>query len=242
MLERFVAAAHGLGFNYGFLVTPYERTPFLRGALVTLELTLAAGALSLVVGAALAVLLTARPLWVRGPARAFVEVMRNTPTLVQLYCAFLVLNILITEALKGVGNPLTAFVWVVLVIGFHVGAFHGEALRAGLEAVPATTLEAARSLALSRRDRFLRIELPIAVRFALPSIVNNLIELAKMTVIASAIAVNDITYEAIMIWTQRDNVLELMSIILLFFWALTFLIGRAGQVVENRLRMPGYGH
>ena len=77
------------------------------------------------------------------------EVTRNTPTLVQLYCAFLVLNMLITQQLRDWGagnNPLTPFVWVVIVVSLHKGVFHAEALRAGIEAVPATTLEAARSL------------------------------------------------------------------------------------------------
>jgi polar amino acid transport system permease protein len=45
-----------------------------------------------------------------------------------------------------------------------------------------------------------------------------------------------------MIWTQRDNVLELMILILLFFGALTHVVNRAGRWLETRLRMPGYGH
>jgi polar amino acid transport system permease protein len=186
-------------------------------------------------------MLRSRAVWLRFPARAFIEITRNTPTLVQLYCAFLVLNILISDALEGARNPFDAFAWVVIVIGFHTGALHAEALRAGFEAVPATMIEAARSLALGRNDRLLRIELPIAVRFAMPALINNLIEMAKLTVIGSAIAVGEITYEAILIWTQRDNVLELMSVILLFFWAIAFVIGRAGRFIERRLRMPGYG-
>lgn len=243
MLTAIVEQAQELGFNFGFLVDPYESGPLLRGILTTIELTLLCGAVSLFTGVIVAACLTSRRHWLRLPARAFVEVTRNTPTLVQLYCAFLVLNMLITEALKEAGgNPLNAFVWVVIVIGLHAGAYHAEALRAGLEAVPSTMIESARSLALSRQDILLWIELPVATRFALPSIINNLVEMTKMTVIASAVAVNEITYESIMIWTQRDNVLELMSVILLFFWALTFVIGQAGRLLEERLRMPGYGH
>ena len=79
-------------------------------------------------------------------------------------------------------------------------------------------------------------------RSALPALVNNMVDLVKMTTIASAIAVGDVTYASIMIWTQRDNVLELMILILLFFGALTFVVNRAGRWLENRLRMPGYGH
>ena len=134
-----------------------------------------------------------------------------------------------------------AFAWVVLVISLHKGAFHAEALRAGIEAVPAVTLEAASSLAFSRRQLLVRVQLPLAVRFALPSLTNNLVDLVKMTAVASAIAVGDVTYESIMIWSQRDNVLELLLLILLWFGLLTWLVSLAGRWLEQHLRMPGYG-
>jgi polar amino acid transport system permease protein len=130
---------------------------------------------------------------------------------------------------------------VVTVVSLHKAVFHAEALRAGIEAVPRITLEAARSLAFSKRQLLLQVELPLAVRFALPALVNNLVDLVKMTAVASAIAVGDVTYESIMIWTQRDNVLELLLLILAWFGLLTWLVGRAGRWLENHLRMPGYG-
>lgn len=127
------------------------------------------------------------------------------------------------------------------MVSLHKAVFHAEALRAGIEAVPRITLEAARSLAFSKRQLLLQVELPLAVRFALPALVNNLVDLVKMTAVASAIAVGDVTYESIMIWTQRDNVLELLLLILAWFGLLTWLVGRAGRWLENHLRMPGYG-
>jgi polar amino acid transport system permease protein len=63
----------------------------------------------------------------------------------------------------------------------------------------------------------------------------------KASALASAIAVGDITYQSIMIWTQRDNVLALMILILLFFGLLTWLVSRAGHWLERRLWIPGYG-
>ncbi|HEY0200083.1 MAG TPA: amino acid ABC transporter permease, partial [Burkholderiaceae bacterium] len=223
-----------------------ERGAFAHGLWVTLQLCLLTIPASLAAGVAIAAALTSGRPWLAQPARAFVEVTRNTPTLVQLYCAFLVLNMLITQQLQAHGsaaggNPLTPFVWVVVVVSLHKGVFHAEALRAGIEAVPRTTLEAARSLGFSRRQLLWRVELPLALRFALPSLVNNLVDLVKMTAVASAIAVGDVTYESIMIWTQRDNVLELLLLILLYFGLLTWLVSQGGRWLEQRLRMPGYG-
>ncbi|WP_060493503.1 ABC transporter permease subunit [Pseudomonas sp. NBRC 111140] len=241
VLHGLVGQLARLGLNYGFLFDTYASGKLLEGALTTVYLCLFSVVGSLVVGVLLAAALTSARRWLAWPARAFIEVTRNTPTLVQLYCAFLVLNMLINQSL-GNANPMTPFAWVVLVISLHKGAFHAEALRAGIEAVPAVTLEAASSLAFSRRQQLLQVQLPLAVRFALPALVNNLIDLVKMTAVASAIAANDITYASIMIWTQGDNVIELMILILAFYGLLSFAVNCAGRAVEARLRMPGYGH
>ena len=242
LLSHGVRVLKGFGLNYEFLLAASERVAFLHGLVVTIELSLATMFCSLLIGAALAAMLVSPQRWLSWSARAFVELTRNTPTLVQLYCAFLVFNMLLTQALQSAGgNPLTPFFWVVTVISLHKGAFHAESLRAGLQAIPAVTLEAAASLGFTRTKQLWLVQFPLALRFALPSLINNLVDLVKMTTIASAIAVGDITYESIMIWTQRDNVLELMLLLLLFFGALTYLVNLGGRWLERRLRMPGYG-
>ena len=197
LLELFVHWTAGFGLNYNFLLDAYQRGTLEQGALTTALLCLFTIVGSLLAGVGLAAMLTSGKPWLAKPARVFIEVTRNTPTLVQLYCAFLVLNMLLTQAV-GTANPLTPFAWVVIVISLHKGAFHAEALRAGIEAVPAVTLEAASSLAFSSRQLLWNVQLPLALRFALPSLINNLIDLVKMTAVASAIAVGDITYA----WTS----------------------------------------
>ncbi|MDR5759305.1 amino acid ABC transporter permease [Caballeronia sp. LZ035] len=235
-------AARG-GFDFRFLLDAYERDPFLQGIGVSIEIIVATMIGSAIAGLALLVAVRGRRVWLANAARAFIELTRATPTLVQLYCAFLVVNMLITQGLQmhHVDNPFKPFFWIVLVLSLHKGAFHAEALRAGFDAVPAQTLEGAVSLGLDRTERFWRIELPLALRTALPTLVNNAVELVKASALASAIAVGDITYQSIMIWTQRDNVLALMVLILLFYGALTWLVSRAGRWLERRLWIPGYG-
>lgn len=240
VLQAWVGFCKPLGLNFGFVLDATERASFARGLWVTLKLCAWTIPVSLLFGVLIAAGLSNGPAWVRHPLRGFVELTRNTPTLVQLYCAFLVLNMLITQRV-GDANPLTPFIWVVLVVGLHKAVFHAEALRAGIDAVPAVMLESARSLAFTRGQTLLRVQLPLAVRFALPALVNNLVDLVKMTAIASAIAVGDVTYESIMIWSHRDNVLELLLLILIYFGLLTWLVSVLGRWLEQRLRMPGYG-
>jgi len=242
LLRTFVNLTRPLGLNYSFVLDASERSAFLHGLVVTLEICLWTIPCSILAGVVIASALTSGKPRLARIASGFVEITRNTPTLVQLYCAFLVLNMLITQNLKGIApNPMTPFLWVVIVISLHKGVFHAEALRAGIEAVPRVTLDAAKLLGFSRFQELVEIQLPIAFRFALPALVNNMVDLVKMTALASAIAVGDVTYESIMIWSHRDNVLELLLLILLYFGLLTWLVSVAGRWLERRYRIPGYG-
>jgi polar amino acid transport system permease protein len=242
-LSAFVGAAKSLGLNYAFLLDARERTLWIDGIGLTIELSVTAIFCSLIVGTVVAGLLTSGRPWLARPARAFVEVVRNTPTLVQIYCAFFVLNMVVNQAVGGAqNNRMTTFAWVVITLSLHFGAYHAEALRAGIEAVPKAMRESAISLGFCRRQLLMRVELPLAFRFALPSLVNNVVDLVKATSLGSAIAVGEVTYASLMIWIERANVLEMMIFIFLLYGALTWLVSRLGRLLENRLRMPGYGH
>jgi polar amino acid transport system permease protein len=242
-LHTFVRMAKVIGLNYSFLLSDYERIPWVIGVGITVVLALASIAGSLLVGVTFSAMLTSPRRWLNTMARAFIEMTRNTPTLVQLYCAFFVLNMLINRSLGGSEhNPFTPFYWVVLVLSVHYGAFHAEALRAGIEAVPAGMCEAARSLGFSRGELLRYVELPLAIRFALPALTNNMVNLVKSTALGAAIAVGEVTYASLMIWVQSDNVLELMILIFLVYAALTLLVSRCGRAIEKRLRISGYGH
>ncbi|ATG21999.1 amino acid ABC transporter [Ralstonia pickettii] len=243
LLLRAIALARHTGLDYGFLAEAYERNSLLQGAKTSLLVMLSTVVLSLVFGVGLARLLVSPHRRVTRLAQGFVELTRNTPTLVQLCCASLVVNTLITQTLAQwhLINPLTPFFWAVTLLSLHKAAFHAEALRGGIEAVPPAMLEAAASLGFSARERLWRVQLPLAFRAALPSLMNNTVELVKASSLASAIAVGDLTYSALMIWTQRDNVLECMVLLLLFYGLVTYAVHAIGLWVERRLRMPGYG-
>ncbi|BAI73620.1 hypothetical protein AZL_a00890 (plasmid) [Azospirillum sp. B510] len=241
-LDGVIAFAKGYGLNFSFLKSAYERDMWLEGFRTTLVLIAVTIPVSLAGGILLAGCLTAKSRLLSLPARLFVELTRNTPTLVQLVCAFLGLNMLISDALGGAGrNPFGAFFWVVTVVGLHGAAYHAEALRAGIEAVPDTMREAARSLGFGRLEILRWVELPMALRIALPAIFNNLVNIVKLTTVASAVAVGEITYASIMIWTQRDIVVELMIVLLLFFSAINLALSQVGFWLERRLRTPGLG-
>ncbi|MDD1498069.1 amino acid ABC transporter permease [Agrobacterium sp. CNPSo 3708] len=238
----FVDLTGRLGLNYEFLLTGYEAQIWRDGFLTTLYLVAITIPVSLFFGVIFAACLTSGRSWLSTPVRAFVELTRNTPTLVQLMFSFLVLNTVVSNMVGGaVNNPLSPFFWVVAVVGLHVAALHAEAIRGGIEAVPASMIEAARGMGFSQFEILRFVQIPLALRSSLPAIVNGLISLVKSTTVGNAIAVSEITYASIMVWTQRDNVVELMIVLLAFFSLINFLIARLGTWVERKLAVPGYG-
>jgi polar amino acid transport system permease protein len=242
LTDLFVRLTSRIGLNYEFLATGYEAQIWRDGFITTLYLVVLLIPVSLIFGLLFAACLTSGRIWLSAPVRGFVELTRNTPTLVQLMFSFLVLNTFVSNVVGGAqNNPLTPFFWVVAVVGLHIAALHAEAIRAGIEAVPASTVEAARGIGFSQFQILRFVEVPLAFRASLPAIVNNLINLVKLTTVGNAIAVSEITYASIMVWSQRDNVVSLMIAILLFFSVINLAVARIGLWVERKLAVPGYG-
>ncbi|MEX2694745.1 amino acid ABC transporter permease [Rhizobium mongolense] len=242
LIDLFVSLTGRLGLNYEFLATGYEAQIWRDGFMTTLYLVVLLIPVSLIFGLLFAACLTSGRLWLSAPVRGFVEITRNTPTLVQLMFSFLVLNTFVSNLVGGAqNNPLSPFFWVVAVVGLHIAALHAEAIRAGIEAVPASTVEAARGIGFSQLQILRYVEVPLALRASLPAIVNNLINLVKLTTVGNAIAVSEITYASIMVWTQRDNVVSMMIVILAFFSLINLVVARVGLWAERKLAVPGYG-
>ncbi len=176
LLAQAVAALKTLGLNYAFVLDAGERRGLpARPARHLRALRVLTVPCSLAAGVAIAAALTSPRRWVALPARAFVEPHAQHAdagaALLRLPRAQHADHAAAAAAWAAI--PLTPFVWVVIVVALHKGVFHAEALRAGIEAVPRVTLEAARSLGFSQRQLLWRVELPLALRFALPSLVNN---------------------------------------------------------------------
>ena len=242
-LNWLILSAQELGLNYQFLRDDFDRHALILGVQVSLALVCISVCLSLLCSVGFLLGLQSHSRLIALSVRGFVEFLRNTPTLVQLYVAYLVFNTCLTQWIAALGwsNPLSAFWWAVLVLSIHKAAFHADALRASFHALPSTLRESALTLGFSRWQVFFYFEMPLVVRAALPSLINNLIDLAKASSVASAIAVADFNYASIIIWYERDNVFELMLLLLAFYSLLTFFLNYIGRFLENRLSIPGYG-
>ena len=235
--------AHGI--NLSVLYDRHDALQFWRGVGVTVWLSLVCIALSTLLGVVGAWLQQTRTASLRLGIAAYVQFFRNTPPLIQLYFFFFALGALLPLGHDAVGNPIplvSNYGWAILSFSLYAGAFNVEIFRSGVEAVPTATVEAAQSLGLSRQQVYVRIVLPLALRFSLPAYVNNVVNLVKTTTLAYAIAVPETLYSAAAIWSEELNVREMMNVVLIVYLLLIALLVMALKGWERALHVPGFGH
>ena len=231
------------GINLSILYDGYDTGRFVTGLVTTVELSLIAIVLSIAIGLAGAFLIGSRHAPLRGAVRAYVQFFRNTPPLVQLYFFYFAVGSVLPSISDGHGGqmpPISSFAWAVISLSLFAGAFNVEIFRAGIEAVPETTVEAAESLGYDRLQIYRHVTLPLALRVSLPALSNNLVNLVKTTSLAYAIGVPELLYATSQIFSEALNVREMMNVLLVSYFllvgALVWLMGRW----ERALRIPGY--
>ncbi len=157
------------------------------GAVATVEMSVAAFALGLAVAMLCAWLRGFRSFAVRGVVRCYVEIVRNTPLLVQLFIIYF--------SLPGLGVRMEAEDAAVLGLGLNFGGYATEILRSGVEAVPYSQIEAATALGLSRLRIFRHVILNPAIRICYPAMASQFILILLSSSIVSAISADELTSE-----------------------------------------------
>jgi len=226
------------GINLTIFYDAFDRGRFASGFWMTVKLSVVCIVASVAIGVAGAWIQGSRFRVARTLVHWYIQAFRNTPPLVQLYFFYFGLGAL----LKGVGGPLVSNVtWAIVSLSFFAGAFNVEIFRAGVEAVPRTTLEAAESLGFSRLQAYVRVVLPLAFRISLPALNNNLVNLVKTTTLAYAIAVPEMLYVSSQIWSDELNVPVMMNVLLICYFCLVGFVVYAMHRWERAIRVPGFG-
>jgi len=159
--------------------------------------------------------------------RVFIEIIRGTPFLVQLF--------LLYSGGPFIGLRLEATTAGVLGLGVYSAAYFAEAFRAGFAAVPTGQLEAATSVGMNSVDILLRIALPTMLVAALPSIVNLLIVMSKETVILSIITVPELMYQMQTMAAETFTPFNAIFAMAVFYWLLVEAVSRLGSRLERRV-------
>jgi polar amino acid transport system permease protein len=235
---RWLYDAHGI--NLSIFYDEIDRHRFADGIWTTIQLSVACIILSTVIGIVGAWLQQSRFIWTRRIVQAYIQFFRNTPPLVQLYFFYFALDATLANLL-GVQNILGSFGWALLSLSFFAGAFNVEIFRAGIEAVPKSTIEAAESLGYTRFGIYRYVVLPLAFRISLPAFNNNLVNLVKTTTIAYAIATPETLYVANQIWSDMVNVPEMMNVVWLVYLVLVGILVLLMGRWERAMKVPGLG-
>ena len=199
----------------------------LSGFAVTVFCWSVGGALGLVLGFAIALARRVPLPPLQWFLRAFVEIFRGTPFLVQLF--------LLYAGGPYVGLRLSATAAGVLGLALYSSAYFAEIFRAGFGAVPVGQIEAATSVGMAPFDVLKRVALPAALIAAVPPIVNMLIILSKETVVLSIITVPELMYQVQTMAAETFTAFDAIFAMAVFYWLLIECVSRLGARVEKRV-------
>lgn len=220
-----------LGVTYDLWAFVSEnRRELLEAALNTLKVS-ALGILgAFVIGVTLGAARAYRIPVVSQLAAIYVEVIRNTPFLLQIFMFF--------YALPQFGILLDQFTVAVVSVTVWGGAFNTENFRAGFEAVPQRYREAGAALGFGRLAVFRNVLFPIGTRIALPSSINTYISVVKNTSLMYVIGYPELTTTALNIAALTVETLEALTVLAVFYLALVWSLSAFIRVLEGRLAIP----
>ena len=208
--------------KYGYL--------FADGVWITIELSLITVACSSILGSLMAILRRSRLGVVRFITSAYVEIVRGTPLLLQLYFFYFMLPQFLPFL------NLSEFACVVIALVFNSIAYVAEIVRAGIDAVDRGQMEAARSLGLNSRQAMVRVILPQAVKNILPALCNEFVSVIKETSLASTFFIGDIMSQYKIINGFTFLIIEPLLIAGIIYFIITFVLSKGIAVLERRMK------
>jgi His/Glu/Gln/Arg/opine family amino acid ABC transporter permease subunit len=197
-----------------------------QAAVVTIQLTLSALLLGLPIGMLMALLRLSHRKWLSAPAIAYIEVLRGTPLLVQLFAVYYVL--------PSVGVHLGQWPAALLAFSVNSSAYVAEIFRAGILSLDVGQMEAARSLGMSYAMAMRLVILPQAVRRVLPPLTNEAIALLKDTSLVSVIALVELTRQGQQLTGALAMPMLVWPMVGLVYLLLTLPLTRMAAVLESR--------
>ncbi len=218
--------------NMAKILAKYWQVFLLEGLKNTLILTVISVALGTVLGALVALCKMSKSKVIQFIINVYIEVLRGTPILLQLYVFYFVLPQLLPFL------ELSQFMWVAVALCINSSAYVSEVIRSGIQAVDKGQTEAARSLGLSSKQTMTRIVLPQAIRNILPALGNEFIMMLKETSLASTFFLGDLMTAYAKVKGATMLTLEPMTIVAIIYLCLTFPLSKLVGHFEKRMSNP----
>ena len=223
----------GITLDFGAVLARWPM--LLDGAWMTLELATVATLLGFAIGVVCAVGRRGPVRWVAWGCGVYIEVVRNTPFLVQIFLVYF--------GLSSLGLSLPAVTVAIAALCINVGAYSGEIVRAGLDSVARGQVEAGETLGLSRLQVYRYVIFPPAVERVWPALTSQFVLLMLASSVCSQISAEELTAAANFIQSDTYRAFETYIIVALIYVVLSLLLRAAfwalGQVLFVRRRRLG---
>jgi polar amino acid transport system substrate-binding protein len=200
----------------------------LKGAVVTVLLSVASMALAIALGLCLAFARLYGPPALGGIANAYVEIYRGTPLLIQLFILY--------YGLPNAGITLSPPAAAIIGLGMNYAAYEAEVYRAGMEAVPRGQMEAALSLGMARPLALRRVIFPQAFKISLPAVTNDFIALFKDSSIVSVIAMVELTKTYGILAATTLRYFELGIVVAILYFGMSYPLSIMAKRLEKHLK------
>ncbi|MGY5805235.1 amino acid ABC transporter permease [Rhizobium hainanense] len=201
-------------FDFGWLAEYYPT--LVKGVLVTVELTLIGAVLGIILGIACAWARALGPSWLKPFVAIYVELIRNTPFLIQLFFIFF--------GLPGIGVQMNEMTAANLAMVINLGAYSCEIIRAGIQATPRGQFEAGASLAMTRFETFRHVVLVPSLQRIWPALSSQVVIVMLGSSVVSQIAAEDLTFAANFIQSRSFRAFEAYFVSTAIYLALAILL------------------
>ena len=201
----------------------------LQGALVTLKITALSVGLGLIFGLLAGVASLTPYWWVRIPARCYVDFIRGTPLLIQIFLIYFALPVILN-------TRVDPFVAAVSACSINSGAYVAEIFRAGIQSVDRGQTEAGRSLGLTWFQTMREIVIPQAFKRISPPLGNEFIAMLKDSSLVSVIGFEELTRSGQLIIAQTYGSFEIWTSVAIIYLAMTLTISQFVAFLERKFR------
>lgn len=202
--------------------------PLIKGLLITIQITAISLVLAFILGLTSAFMRLSRSFLARTIARGYLEIIRNTPLLVQLFFIYFVLSPVL---------DISGFTSAVLALSLFEGAYASEIFRAGIVSIHREQWEAAFSIGLNRYQTYRLVILPQALRRILPPLTSQAVSLIKDSALVSTIAIYDLTMRGQTIIAETFLVFEIWFTVAAIYLTITLVVSASVFFMEKRLRI-----
>ncbi len=201
----------------------------LQGLVVTLQIAGAASCIGLILGTIFALMQTSHHKILRAIVSTYVIIIRGTPMLIQILCAYFLL--------PQIGIHIPALWTAIIAIGLNSAAYISQVLRTGIAAVGIGQIEAAKVLGFSTQDTIAYIVLPQALRTTLPALGNEFVTLIKDSALASLIGVAELTKQANFVKSKTFDAITVYFAVALLYLMLTSTVSFLVARLEKRMHI-----